>query len=65
MRVVEALYFLTAKRKINCPRRGASAIATLHLGEEIGPIAAFEALHLAVTRLQQASHSQSLSTFTR
>src|SRR5664280_674972 len=56
----------------NRPRHAASAIAVLHPVEGIGPIAAFEALHLALAQLQQAGgfalrsasrplHSQSLS----
>src|SRR5664280_1022699 len=38
----------------NAPRHAASAIAMLYPVEGIGPIAAFEALHLALTQLQQA-----------
>src|SRR5271167_2703913 len=36
------------------PRHGASAIAVLYPADGIGLIAAFEALHLAFTQLQQA-----------
>src|ERR1019366_10729146 len=38
----------------NRPRHAASAIAMLYPVEGIGPIAAFEALHLALAQLQQA-----------
>src|ERR1035437_9152944 len=38
----------------NRPRHAASAIAVLHPVQGIGPIAAFEALHLTFTQLQQA-----------
>src|SRR5271168_5721 len=38
----------------NRPGHAASAIAVLYPGEGIGLIAAFEALHLAFTQLQQA-----------
>src|ERR1035437_7858032 len=54
-------YLPRARLKINCfwaietpPRHAASAIAVLHPVEGIGPIAAFEALHLALAQLQQA-----------
>src|SRR5271157_4555679 len=43
---------LLGKRK--GPGQGASAVAVLYPSEGIGPIAAFEALHLAFTQLQQA-----------
>src|SRR5271165_635812 len=39
--------------KRNGPRHGASAIAVLHPGQGIGPIAALEALHLPFAQLQQ------------
>jgi len=35
------------------PRQGASAISVLYPADGIGPVAAFEALHLAFTQLQQ------------
>src|SRR5208337_2340131 len=38
----------------NGPGHGASAIAVLHPGDGLGPIALLEALHLAFTELQQA-----------
>ena len=61
MRIVEALVLapgqvqdqlLLGKRQ--GPRHGASTIAVLGPSDGIGPVAAFEALHLAFTQLQQA-----------
>src|SRR5271157_3134986 len=61
MGIVEALILaagqaqdqpLRGKRK--GPGHGASAVAVLYPSDGIGPIAAFEALHLAFTQLQQA-----------
>src|SRR5271157_4178449 len=61
MGIVEALILaagqaqdqpLLGKRK--GPGHGASAVAVLYPSDGIGPIAAFEALHLAFTQLQQA-----------
>jgi hypothetical protein len=60
MRIVEALVLATRQvqdqlllGKRQGPRHGASAIAVLDPANGIGPIAAFEALHLAFTQLQQ------------
>src|SRR5208282_713172 len=61
MRIVEALVLATGQVQDQLllgnrqgPRRGASAIAVLDPSDGIGPVAAFEALHLAFTQLQQA-----------
>jgi hypothetical protein len=41
----------TASGEEESPRHGASAIAVLHPADGIGPIAAFETLHLSFTQL--------------
>src|ERR1019366_10528672 len=61
MRIVEALVLATGQVQDQLllgrrqgPRRGVSTIAVLDPSDGIGPVAAFEALHLAITQLQQA-----------
>jgi hypothetical protein len=60
MRIVEALILAASQVQDQLllgnrqgPRHGASAIAVLHPADRIGPIAAFEALYLTFTQLQQ------------
>src|SRR5208337_3624686 len=61
MRIVEALILAAGQAQDelllgdrNGPRHGATAIAVLHPGDGVGPIAALEALYLPFTQLQQA-----------
>src|SRR5450755_822396 len=61
MRIVEALVLAAGQAqdqlllgKRNGPGHGTPAIAVLHPGDGIGPIATFEPLHLTFTPLQQA-----------
>src|ERR1039458_8120064 len=60
MRIVKALILATGQTQDqlllgnrNGPRHGTPTIAVLYPADGIGPIAAFEALHLALTQLQQ------------